>query len=395
MKLLFSVPTGYHLRELVLPLRDLLTNDQAVSQVIIVSPAATYQSQLFPNWAPKFTFVTNPDDLQGHKALMEKYRPDLVITDTVGHDEKDYPILLAAKETGLKTLTFIASWDNVWKIERLLKTPGRVALADHFTVWNQMMKDHLLQIFPDINQERVNIIGSPRLDYYAPQYQQHVPTKAALFQTLGLSDPSRPLIHFSTTELYTMDYLVKTVKEAMDTGTLPKNLALIATVHPGGNLQKHKTLEQYGALVRFAFGRQELSPLPSFTYNPSVADMYNAIALYKHTSLLINHSSTTALESLLADVPVINVKYGQPLDWWKWYRSMVYRDFQQHYRDVTSDGATSVVTSPRQLISVMNQYLKNPTLQQKERAITIKKMITTTDGTAGQKVFNLIQKLAT
>ncbi|MBI3255379.1 MAG: hypothetical protein HYZ63_00225 [Candidatus Andersenbacteria bacterium] len=395
MKLLFSVPTGYHLRELVLPLRDLLTKEAAISQVIIVTPAAPYKAQLFPNWDSKFIFVHNPADMAGHEALMSQYKPDVVVTDTVGHDEKDFPILVAATKAGLKTLTFIASWDNVWKIERLLKTPGRVALAGHFTVWNQMMKDHLLQIFPDINPGRVNIIGSPRLDYYAPRYQANVPSKAALFQTLGLSDPSRPLVHFSTTELYPMDYLVKTVRQAMDSGKLPKNLALVATVHPGGNLQKHKTLEQYGALVRFAFGRQEQAPLPSFTYNPSVTDMYNAIALYKHTSILINHSSTTALESLLADVPVINIKYGQPLDWWKWYRSMVYRDFQQHYRDVTSDGATSVVGSQRQLVSEMDKYLKNPALRQPERAITIKKMITTIDGTAGLKVFTLIQKLAT
>ncbi len=391
MKLLFSVPTGYHLRELLLPLKNLLTQDNSIESIIVVTPAAPYKDTLFNSWPSKFTFVENPLDLEGHKALMKEVKPNLVITDTVGHDEKDYPILVAAKAENIRTLTFIASWDNVWKIERLLKTPNRVALADHFTVWNQMMKAHMLQIFPDIAPERISIIGSPRLDYYA--HTDRIPSKAALFNALGIQDPSRPLIHFSTTELYPMDYLLETVHSAMADGKLPQNLALLATVHPGGKLEKHKGLEKYGATVRFAFGRKDNAPHPAFTYNPTEEDLYNAVALYKHTSVLVNHSSTTALESLLADVPVINVKYGKSLDWWHWYRSMVYRDFQQHYRDVTSDGATDVVKSPRQLIRSINSYLKDPAQQHQERQITIKKMITTTDGTAGKQVFDLLKKL--
>jgi hypothetical protein len=393
MKLLFSVPTGYHLRELLLPLKDFLTNDTAIEKVIVVTPGATVKDTLFPNWPSKFEFVDNPPDISGHEELMEHYQPDLAITDTVGHDEKDYPILRAAQQKNIHTLTFIASWDNVWKIERLLKTPNRVALADHFIVWNQMMKDHMLRIFPDIQPERITIIGSPRLDYY--WHSDKIPTKQQLYQTLGIADTSSPLIHFSTTELYPMDYIVAAVRQAMDKGTVPKNLALLATVHPGGNLARHESLKQYGAMVRFAFGRQTTAAHPAFTYNPTLPEIYNSIALYKHTAVLVNHSSTTALESLVADVPVINVKYGQPLDWWHWYRSMVYRDFQQHYADVVSDGATSVVKSSAQLIAATNSYLKDPSLHHTERQKTIKKMITAVDGTASQKVFEVIKQHAT
>lgn len=394
MKLLFSVPTGYHLRELILPLRDTLTQDASIEAVIIVTPAAQLAPQVFPGWPKKFVFVANPDNLEAHIHLLEKIKPNLVITNTVGHDEKDYPILVAAKKCQIAALTFIASWDNVWKIERLLKTPNRVALADHFSVWNEMMQQHMIKIFPHISPKQISIIGAPRLDYYAPQFNSIIPSKAALFETLGLKDATRPLIHFSTTELYPMEYIVKAVRQAMDAHKLPSNLALLATVHPGGDLKKHQDLQKYGALVRYAFGRQANAPLSSFTYNPSKEDMVNAVALYKHTSVLINHSSTTALESLLADVPVINVKYGQPLDWWHWYRSMVYRDFQQHYADVVSDGATTVVASAKQLTHAVASYLKEPTLHRAERAKTIKKMITTVDGTATMKIGALITKLA-
>jgi hypothetical protein len=191
-----------------------------------------------------------------------------------------------------------------------------------------------------------------------------------------------------------MDYIAEAVKTAMGDGQLPKNLVLLATVHPGGKLSNHASLEKYGVAVRFAFGRKEHITVPGFTYNPTAADIYNSVALYKHTSVLINHSSTTALESLLADVPVINIKYGQPLDWWRWYRSMVYRDFQQHYRDVVADGATKVVKNKGQLISAIKNYLAHPEEDKAARVQTITKMITTINGTASAQVLDTIKHQA-
>lgn len=390
MKLVFSVPTGYHLRELLLPLKHLLEEDITITSVICLTPAAVFHKELFPTFSSKFEFIENLSSVEKYQHFFEQQKPDLVITDTVGHDERDYPILEGATKARSKTLTFIASWDNVWKIERLLKTPKGVSLADSFIVWNDMMKQHMLQLFPELGANNVKIIGVPRFDYYAGAFK--IPTKEQLFEVLGLEDTSRPLIHFSTTELYPMDYVAKHVKEAMDSGQLPKNLALLATVHPGGDLTKHEGLKQYGFTVRYAFGRRESTPVPGFAYNPTEEELYMSVALYKHSSVLVNHSSTTALESLLADVPVINVKYGQPLDWWKWYRSMVYRDFQQHYADVVSDGATSVVKNKQQLTEALRLYVTAPQTNQKERTYTIKKMITAVDGSASRQVFSHLKE---
>ncbi len=393
MKLLFSIPTGYHLRELILPLKALLEGQPDITSVTCVTPAASAADKVFLGFSPKFRFVENPADLAGHVALIKELQPNLVITNTVGHDERDYPILEAAKQAGCRTLTFIASWDNVWKIERLLKTPNRVSLADHFIVWNEMMMKHMKQVFPSLPHTAISVIGAPRLDFFF--HADKIPTKDQLYQTLGLTDTSRPLLHLSTTELYPMDYLAKTIRQGIEAGSIPGNPHLLATVHPGGNLDNHKSLEQYGVKVRFAFGRRDEAAHPAFRFNPTMEEIYNSIALFKHTNVLVNHSSTTALESLVVDVPVINVKYGQPLDWWRWYRSMVYRDFKQHYLDVTSGGATTLVTSSKALVSAIATYLKDPTLHRDQRAATLKKMVTTVDGTASQKVLALIKQQAT
>ena len=389
MKLLFSVPTGYHARELIKPLRELLTSDTAITQVFCVTPPATQSAIIFPEFSQKFTFIENPKDSAGHDNLMKQYQPDIVITNTVGHDEKDYPILESAKKQNIPTLTFIASWDNVWKIERLLQNNVPVSLADTLIVWNTMMKEHLMRIFPELPEHVIHVIGAPRLDYFA--HKERIPTKEALYALLGINDTTRPLLHFSTTELYPMHYLVRTVQSAIKDNKIASNAFLYASVHPGGNMDNHKDMADSGVTVRYAFGRKEDSPHPSFLYNPTTEDIYNLVALFKYSSVLINHSSTTAIESLLADVPVINVKYGQTMDWWKWYRSMVYRDFYQHYKDITDSKGTTVVKNATQLVKTIHMYLENPQTLKEERLQTVKKMITTIDGTASAKVIERIK----
>lgn len=375
MTIVISVPSGSHARVLLLPLKPLFESDPDIEKVICITPAAPYKEQLFPQYGSKFEFVSEfPAEA------------DIVVTTTSGLDPKDVPILKTAKQKNIPRLTYVESWDNIWKMVKLRKKGKPLVLADHIIVWNEINKQHLLRAFPELSPEQVTAIGSPRLDLFF--HEENIPSRKELLKYLGFSDLSRPLIHFSTTELYPMDYVVKAIAEKFP------NTNLYASVHPGGNMANHEALKQSGAVVKFSFGRHPENPLEEFKYNPTLEELYMLVALFKHNNLLINHSSTTAIESMLADVPVINVKYGRPLDWWRFSRSPVSQDFREHYVDVVSDGATKVVKNKRQLIQAAKDYLDHPESQRAERAKTLKKMITTTDGTASQKVFQKIKQCA-
>lgn len=190
-----------------------------------------------------------------------------------------------------------------------------------------------------------------------------------------------------------MEYIVKEIKNGIDEKKIPNNPYLYASVHPGGVLEKYENFNQYGVTVRFSPGRKEGISLQSFRYSPTEQDIYFLIGVFMHAGVLVNHSSTVALESMIADIPIVNAKYGIKFDWWNWYRSMVYRDFQQHYADLVSDGATHIATSSKQLVEDIAMSLTNPTEKQSNRAITVKKMITTTDGTASEKVLAYIMAI--
>jgi len=393
MNIIFSVPSGFHARELLVPLKPLLDADTSINHVYCLTPGAPFRQELFSDYGDKFTFIANPLDEAGLKKLISELAPDIVVTNTSGLDLHDTPLLKATQVLNIPTLTFIASWDNVWKMERFQNAGQPFLLADRLIVWNEMMSEHLKRIFPELNEKRISIIGAPRLDFFF--HQDKIPNKKQLLAYLDLPDNDAKLIHFATTELYPLEYVIKTIVEAQRKGAIKHKLHLYASVHPGGDIGKHRQYaDKYHVTVRYSFGRRSIISHPSWQYNPTPEEIYMLVALFKHSNLLINHSSTVAIESFLGDTPVINVKYGQPLDWWRWYRSMVYRDFKQHYRDVITNQATKVVHNSHQLIAAVCDYLDHPEHDQQNRLATLKKMITTTDGTASKKVLDIIKNTA-
>lgn len=389
MKIALSVPTGYHMRELIMPLRDLLTNDPDIDQVIILTPAAPHRHLIFSDYHKKFTFHHTPD-INSAKTVLQKYNPDLVVTDTTGLDAYDVPILKAAHQLNLTTATFIASWDNIWKINR---HKGEQFFAPHFIVWNQMMKDHLSQVIPHPAHTDITIVGAPRFDFFT--HSDRIPSRLQLYNHLGLSHPRRPLIHFATTELYPLDYVVRAIRQALDLNRLKHHPYLFASVHPGGHISRHRSsLKPYDVTIKYSFGRQKSSPHPNFFYRPTMKDVYLHLALFKHADLLINHSSTVALESFAANTPVINVNYPPPWHWLSWYQSIPRHDFREHYADLLADHPSQVVTSKSQLIQAARNYLSSPDLDQSARQSTLTKMTTITDGTASQAMLDHFKHLA-
>ena len=122
--------------------------------------------------------------LSPFEAFLKREQPDLVFC-THQRASRAVPALLAARRLGIRTATFIYSWDNLPK--------GRMAVhADHFLVWSEAMKAELLGYYPEVDPERVRVVGTP-------QFELHLDPsliREDFLSGLGL-DPSRPVVCFS------------------------------------------------------------------------------------------------------------------------------------------------------------------------------------------------------
>lgn len=374
-----------------MPLKPLLEADTAIEKVFVITPAASLRAELFYAYGPKFEIIANPAEQDAHDNLIGELRPDVIVTPTVGLDDKDVPLIRAGKKHGIPTLTFIASWDNVYKIERSLKTGRDIEIPDYVAVWNEMKRSHFLRIFPKYSPERIVITGAPRFDFFS--HGERIPSRQKLLEFVGLSHDAL-LLHGATTELYPFDYIIEAMNRAKKAGELSQALRWYVSVHPGGDMAKQARARDLGAVVQYSFGRRDKIQMSEFRYFPTPAEIYMHVALFKQAVILINQSSTVTIESMLAGVPVINVKYGRPWDFWRWRRSMVYRDFNEHYRDIVEGGGTSIATSRQELVAETQKYLRDPLYKSVERQATVRKMLTYTDGSASGRLLAFIKQAA-
>jgi len=378
--IILSVPSGSHSRALLKPLRHFFK--QAITEgkikLVIVSPMSEHPELTEEFSGSGFTFVP------WQEKIFAEHKPDLLVTTTTGLDDFDLPILQAAKKCKTKILTYVESWDNIWKME---KKKEKMIKADTLLVWNKMMREHAIKAL-GYQKDQIHLVGSPRLDYFYDQ--DKIPSREKLFQYLGV-DPGKKLVHIATVELYDISYIVKILSCARDSGKIKIPIEIYCSVHPGGDIKKHENYaKKYNVKLRYSFGRNDRVPDPDFRYNPTEEEMCLLASLWIHSDLMINFSSTAAIESMLGDTPTINVMFGKPFDFIAWRKSAVYRDFKEHYKDIITERGTRVVKNKKQLLSAVNFYLARPEADREARSKTCQKMITFLDGKCSERVFNHI-----
>ena len=81
--------------------------------------------------------------------------------------------VLAAKELGIPTVSFIFSWDNLPKATMVVE-------ADYYSVWSEHMKKELLFYYPYIQEEQVFVTGTPQFETHFDASK--IKTREAFFQ---------------------------------------------------------------------------------------------------------------------------------------------------------------------------------------------------------------------
>lgn len=325
-------------------------------------------------------------EVRGYVERLQQWRPDAVFC-THQRPSIVLPVVMAAREMGVPTATFIFSWDN-------LTSKGRIAAPfDHFLVWSRLMKEELLRYYPDVRPERVHIVGTPQFEAYGDRRQ--LVAREEFFEQIG-ADPARPLICYSggdTTTCPNEPRQIAAVMELARAGAFEGNPQWLFRPSPADRGERFGWVRERYPELNF---RQ-----PAWIYPkeggwtnivPTQEDVCFLANLTAHADMNVNVASTMTLDFALRDKPVVNIGFDVDVDGrsrpWLQYYSF------DHYLPVVEFGAARVARSPEELAEHVNAYLRDPSLDREGRKKLVELEVGVSVGKASERVVEALGKIA-
>ena len=337
---------------------------------------------------------------QAHLEVMERHRPDMVVTSSLGTFNFDQYVMRAARRRAIPVTTVVLSWDNTTS----LGYPG--ARADHVIAWTEEMRRELIE-YNDVPSESVIVGGVAHFDgYYRPDPDFD---RDAFLTGLGL-DPRKRTILVATKAPSAYAYnpnLARNLAEAIEAGELPPDCQILIRVHPlhyrfrDGNPVYGELLETYRWLAtRYpsVFLNEPDIQSDRLDFDMAEEEIRFLMRLLKATDVLVNVFSTLNIEGAIFDVPLVNVSfeddellYPAQLD----ARFDIMIDWRAtHNQRLLSCGGCRTVWNRAEMVSAVRDYLANPALDQAGRRRIVAQEAGPQQGEAGRFIGSAIRDLA-
>lgn len=322
-----------------------------------------------------------------------EHRP-AVLLDVLHNNTSSALLYSAAKLAGIQTCGFIQSWDKLTTKHPIHGT------YDRYLVWSEAMKQELLTLYPWVRPEQVFATGSPQFDYY--YYPGYVLSRDELCRRLGL-DPNRPILTYTTVsvgysagEERVLEMLIRALQSIR--GAEMPNVVIRPRPNPLTPNQ-----ERFCSLDRLAPGRIHVMDAgwnvrqscdgESCWGIPDHEDMVRYTSLMRHTDVGLAISSTTVLEWLLCDRPVVNLCFdpdnpSEPDPVTRWMVEFT------HYRSIREGPGVAFTEGLMPALHWIHRYLENPTLHAEGRRTMRRELLGCQDGRSASHVAGRVLELA-
>ncbi|QBZ97901.1 CDP-glycerol glycerophosphotransferase family protein [Flavobacterium sangjuense] len=289
-----------------------------------------------------------------HESLttLEREKPAIVFCTNQRHITTVAP-LLAAKDLGIPTATFIFSWDNLPKATMVVET-------DYYFVWSDYMKDELLFYYPYIKPEQVIVTGSPQFEMHFDK--NNLLPKEEFFRQNGL-DLSKKYICFSgndeTSSPDDPKYLIDIAEAVRKLNAQGNNIGIIFRKSPVDFSGRFDfILEKYSEEVVFV---DPLWKAMSTAWNsilPTIKDDVLFSNLVEYSELLITIGSSTVFDFTAHNKPTAYLRYNQQeqLDK-KWDIHKCYS--YVHFRSMPSQEVVFWIDNPEEISAAILNAVSN------------------------------------
>lgn len=284
--------------------------------------------------------------------LIEEERPDVVFCTNQRHLTTVAP-MLAARDLGIPTATFIFSWDNLPKATLVVD-------SDYYLVWSEYMKGELQFYHSNIEADRIFVTGTPQFDPHAKK--DRLLKREDFFARHGL-DASKRYICFSgddvTTSPHDPVYLrdtARAVRELQEQGFVLGILFRRCPVDFSGRY--NDVLSEYNDVIvpvepdwqKVGGSWGHIVP----TENDLVLQQ-NTIA---HTEMVINLGSSMVFDFVTFDKPCAFINYNvaeKTKRNWSVERTYSF----VHFRSMPTKDAVIWLDSPQAIASAIRSVVDN------------------------------------
>ncbi len=310
--------------------------------------------------------------------LIRETKPEVVISATPFITPESI-LCRVARYLKVRTVGSILSFDN-------LTSRHKIELAfDHYTVWNSFMKNEAVRIF-GVSKSQVSLAGAPQMDFYS--WPDILHPREWFLTKYGL-DGSRPVILFGAGPSHITPlepHVLEQLDQVLCTYPTQGRPQILLRPHPVDGLDRWQTalancrnviLAPAWDVKNHAVGRIDIEDIRLLATTLAYSDVH------------ISTSSTMSLDGAIFDKPQIGLAYddrpGKPLD-----PIMVELYEREHYIPLTRSGGIRIVRSAEEMAHALSNYLKNPSLDKKERHEMVRALCGVPIGQATERVADAI-----
>jgi CDP-glycerol glycerophosphotransferase (TagB/SpsB family) len=316
--------------------------------------------------------------------LLDELRTDVVILAKPGYQPEDLALIKAARARRIATISVDTTWDNI-----VSKRPTYLS-PDALTAWSARMRDEAISFYR-LRSGGVQVTGGAAFDVFYGR--QELASRSSFLRSLDL-DPSKPLIVFTLNNpsFNPQNALFITfLLDAVKTGAIRHSPNVVIRMHPWDRESNYadcvRKFQQ--VYLQRPFG----VPDPASVYEciPARNEVLHYGALMTHADVVVNIGSTTSLDAIAADTPVVNISFDIEETTPELSAARFY-DYS-HYKPILESRAVRLADTRESFFAAMNAYLDDRSLDSSFRAKARRDFLTFEDGRNAERVAQAIGSL--
>ncbi len=301
-------------------------------------------------------------------AIYKIYNPSLTILPFYLSSSEEAKVVAIAKNNNSLTVAIparISAFDDVFYYTK----------PDLLFVWNELMKNYAI-MWHGVKRESIIPVGILKCDYYK--------NKNIVLQT------KEEFINAS--KLVSGKKIISIICGNIDVGRacdIAKGLFQSGKIDSAFQVLLRANPDEYERQLKVAAGIKEYPIFLARGFSSNIKEnkilgqIISTANFLKNSDLVISVASTMSLEFLYFDIPNI---------------FLVYEEFNLYYaydylKPLLNEKGMKFVRNSNELISAVNEYLNNPSIDLEERRELFKKYCFSIDGDALTRCFHEINKL--